>query len=251
MLARMNIYLSPHHDDVCFSIGNLASRLGGDLLNLFTTSRYVGADLELPADEAERVQVVSRLRRMEDEAFARAAGLARRGFGFREPRLVGHAPFDLTDLTPEVDMLLANLMPPLFDMLPPHGDPSQVSLYCPMGIGGHRNHISTLLAVRSAFTALGHRCTVFLYEDLHYASVPHVRDAGLQRAAHVFGGYRLSPIVQPLSQDDADRKMRWIGLYASQHRRSPCAADFTPASGSHKIPHEIIWRVSSLESRQA
>lgn len=247
----MNVYLSPHHDDVCFSIGNLASRLGGELVNLFTTSRYVGADLDLPADEAERVDVVSRLRRLEDEAFAEAAGLARCGLGLREPRLMGHAPFDLTDLAPEVDLLLAELAPRLLDRLPLGGNPNTAGLYCPMGIGGHRNHISSLLAVRGAYAALARRCTVFLYEDLHYASVAHVRDEGLRRAAHVFGDCRLSPVVQPLSRDDADRKMQWIGLYASQHPRPPRVADFTPASGMDANVHEIVWRVSPLEANQA
>jgi hypothetical protein len=247
----MNLYLSPHHDDVCFSIGNLASRLGGDLVNLFTTSRYVGADLDLPADEAARVEVVSRLRRLEDEAFAEAAGLARHGFGFREPRLAGYEPFDLTDLAPEVDLLLAELIPYLLDRLPSDGDPNAAGLYCPMGIGGHRNHISTLLAVRGAYTALSRRRTVYLYEDLHYASVAPVRDEGLRRAAQVFGGYRLSPIVQPLSQGEAERKMAWIGLYASQHPRTPQLADFTPASGLDANVHEIVWRVSPPDAAQA
>ena len=244
MLAPMNLYLSPHHDDVCFSIGNLAARLGGEVWNLFTISRYVGADMDLPPEGPERVAVVSRLRWREDEAFVRAARLAHRGFGFREPRLVGHDPFDLTDLAPEVDMLTARVVPRVLDLLPSDGDAEAASLYCPMGIGGHRNHVSTLLAVRGACEALSRRCAVFLYEDLHYASVPHVREAGLQRAARVFEGYGLSPIVKPLSAEEADRKMGWIGLYASQHTHTPLARDFTPASGLDAGPHEIVWRVA-------
>jgi len=37
----MHIFLSPHHDDICFSLGHLAGRGGGDLVNLFTRSQYV------------------------------------------------------------------------------------------------------------------------------------------------------------------------------------------------------------------
>ena len=251
MVCDMHLYLSPHHDDVCFSIGNLASRMGGDVLNLFTVSRYVAVDQGLPADEAARVEAVSALRRLEDEAFVRAAGLIHRGLGFREARLTGHEPFDLADLAPEVDMLLAELMPVVLGMLPSGGDPSQASLYCPMGIGGHRNHISTFLAVRAAYEVLRHRCTVFLYEDLHYASVPRLREDGLRRAAHVFGDYRLSEVVHPLDVDEAERKMRWIGLYASQHPHPPRIADFTPASGLAEGPHEIVWRVSPMDGDQA
>ena len=34
----MAIFLSPHHDDICFSLAGLAERTGGDLVNIFTIS---------------------------------------------------------------------------------------------------------------------------------------------------------------------------------------------------------------------
>jgi len=113
-----------------------------------------------------------------------------------------------------------------------------------MGIGGHRNHLSVLLAVRGAYEALGRRCAVFLYEDLHYASDARARQRGLALAAKVFAGAELSPIVVALDPPAAERKMDWIGLYASQHARPPRLTDFTPASGLSPGPHEIVWRVS-------
>jgi hypothetical protein len=247
----MYVYLSPHHDDVCFSIGHLAGRFGGDLVNLFTLSRYVAVNMDLPTDDDSRVEVVSRLRRQEDQRFVQAARLVRHDLGLREPPLVGHGPFDLTNIDVEVAALSASLVPYLLTMLPGEGDPGAVSLYCPMGIGGHRNHISTLLAVRGAYDLLRRRCTVFLYEDLHYASVHHARDIGLRRAARIFAGIQLSVIVLPLHSRDADRKMQWISLYASQHAHTPRVADFTPASGIGPGLHEIVWQVSPLIGVQA
>lgn len=245
MLVGMHIYLSPHHDDVCFSIGCLAGRFGGDLVNLFTLSAYVAIDMDLPADGMARVAVVSRLRRQEDQRFVQAARLLRHDLRLREPPLIGYGPFDLTGLDVEVAALSAILMPYLLAMLPGDGDPGAARLYCPMGIGGHRNHLSTLLAVRRAYDALRRRCAVFLYEDLHYASDPPAREAGLRCAAQVFAGTKLSRIVLPLHSHEAERKMQWIGLYASQHNRAPRLADYTPASGIASGPHEIIWQVSA------
>jgi hypothetical protein len=244
-LARMNLYLSPHNDDVCFSIGCLASRAGGELVTLFTQSRYVAVDMDLPAGDAARAEVITQLRREEDQRFANAAGLARREFAFQEPPIAGRRPFDLADLDVEIAALSAELIPFLSARLLDQGDPGAANLYCPMGVGAHRDHLTTLLAVRRAYDLLRPRCTVFLYEDLHYASVGKAREAGLQRAGQIFAGMRLTREVLPLEPAEIERKMAWINFYASQHPRPPQAADFIPASGAAAGPHEVVWRVSA------
>jgi len=73
----MHVYLSPHNDDVCFSIGHLADRFGGELVNLFTRSRYVAVEMEPPSDSEARVEAVSRLRQQEDRLAPGKARLRR------------------------------------------------------------------------------------------------------------------------------------------------------------------------------
>ena len=239
----MHVYLSPHNDDVCFSIAHIASRFRGDLVNLFTRSCYVAVNIELPSDEEERIELISQLRRQEDQLFTEAAGLVRHDLGLSEPALIGYDPFDLTDVKSEAGALSERLIPFLSSMLPGEGNPSAASLYCPIGIGGHRNHLSTLLAVRNACDDLSRRCTVFLYEDLPYANDPRARQDGLRRAATLFGATQLSPIVFPIDSDDAKRKMGLIRLYATQHRHVPGMVEFTPASRRVEGLHEIVWKV--------
>ncbi|MDR3419424.1 MAG: hypothetical protein P4L83_24865 [Nevskia sp.] len=239
----MHIYLSPHHDDVCFSLANLAGRQGGHLVNLYTRSRFVEAKLELPADEAARVETVSRLRCQEDEHFAGAAHLVRHDLGLSEPELVGRRSFDLADLEGDVAALSARLPPYLETIMSGAGQSEPVNVYCPMGIGGHRNHVMTMLAIRDARAVLHRRCSLFLYEDLHYARVPRARQVGLWRAMQAFAGNRMSPLVMPLAPAEVERKMQWISLYASQFGKPPDVADFTPASGLAPGVHEIVWRV--------
>jgi hypothetical protein len=238
----MHIYLSPHHDDICFSLAHFASRFPGQLINLYTRSRYVGAPLDLPADEAARIEAVSRLRREEDLRFVAAIQATRHDLELKEPALMGRNTRDLADLDGEVAALSAGLIPLLSELLPKAG-PGAANLFCPMGIGGHRNHVTTLLAIRAAYDALRTRCSVFLYEDLHYASVAAVRNAGLQRAGQIFAGCQLTGSVVTLDPAESARKMLCIGLYASQHATPPREADFIPASGLATGLHEIIWRV--------
>ncbi|MGO8713624.1 MAG: hypothetical protein ACLQUZ_16490 [Rhizomicrobium sp.] len=217
-------------------------------MNLFTRSRYVAVDLELPTDDEAQVEAITRLRRREDELFAGTARLTRHDLGLSEPPVLGYKPFDLANLTAEVAALSQRLMPCILALLPGEGDPHGAELYCPMGIGGHRNHLSTLLAVRRAYDWLRRRCTVFLYEDLHYASDFGVRQVGLQRATQLFAPSRLTPIVMPINADDCERKMRLIRLYASQHASPPRFDKFTPASGLASGLHEIVWQLAPVDA---
>jgi len=240
----MHVYLSPHFDDICFSLGGLASREGGDLINIFTRSSYVAKDIALPEQEDARAEAISRLRDQEDRQFAEAARLKRHDIGLWEPALMGWDPFDLTSFDTEVAALSARLLPLLLAMLPGQGEARTARLYCPMGIGGHRNHLSTLVVVRRAYDVLRERCTIFLYEDLHYASASHVREQGVELATRIFSGKLRSPTVLPLDAEAAARKVQLIGLYASQHARPPLIGTFTPASGLVAGPHEVVWQVS-------
>ena len=245
----MRIYISPHSDDVCFSIGHLVARHGGELMNVFTSSLYVAAPMRLPFDRDQRVAFVSELRKREDMRFAQAADLRRHDLGLAEPPVIGLDSFDLSGLDQEVEALSDRLIPYLIALLSTDGDPNTAALYCPMGIGGHRNHVSILLAVRDAYKALARLCTVWLYEDLHYASKPVARRQGLSFAKNAFVGAELSPTVLRLDPAAVERKLGWVGLYASQHGRPPRPEDFTPASGAEQSPHEMVWRVRASQGQ--
>ena len=237
----MQIYLSPHHDDVCFSLGDMAFRRGGELVNIFTRSDYLAARMLLPTSCGSRADLVSEIRRGEDRRFAEAANLNRHDLGLSEPALVGHRPFDLTGLRQEVELLQHRLIPRLEAMLPTDSVPDAATIYCPLGIGGHRNHLAVLLAVQDNFAALSRRCDVRFYEDLHYASDAAVRDRGIARARKILAGIDLVPQIMTLDAEAAVRKMDAIRFYASQHASPPLRRHYTPASFPADAMHEIVY----------
>lgn len=239
----MAIFLSPHADDICFSLAGLAERTGGTLVSIFTVSNYVAAPLALPDEWEERIATVTALRRAEDIRFADAAGLARHDLALSEPPVTGWGAFDLTRLDEEVTLLARQLVPFVLGLASRDGDP-RPALYCPMGIGGHRNHLSVMLAVRRAIVVLSSACDLFLYEDLHYASRAPVRQRGLGIARQVFGDALTEAIPVPLDPGAAARKFQHLSSYASQHHEAPRLADFTPASGLCDLPHEIVWPIA-------
>src|ERR1044072_2817307 len=151
----MHIYLSPHHDDVCFSIGHLAAQQGGELVNLFTRSSY--AAVPVRTDGQDRIPRITGLRRDEDRLFAEQTGLTRHDLGLDETSVIGRHSFDVSDLDGEIAILRQSLIGYLEDLLPEDAVYQNSTLFCPMGIGAHRNHVSTLLAIREAFDALSRR----------------------------------------------------------------------------------------------
>jgi len=239
----MHIYLSPHHDDVCFSLGHGAALTGGALVNVFTSSLYVATSPDLPADREGRLAAVSALRAAEDARFAAGAGLERHDIGLAEPPVIGRNPFDLRELKAEVDLLSDRLLPLVMRLIDAAGDGARPVLHCPLGIGGHRNHVSVLMAVRRGWPQLARRCELRCYEDLPYASNAGARDRALAFFASLFEGFARDPLVTVLSSGEAARKLARIAIYASQHAAPPEPVQFTPASGLATGPHEISWRL--------
>jgi hypothetical protein len=238
----MNIYLSPHHDDVCFSISHFAHAHGGELLNLFTVSSYLAASSGVAGAERAPVETITERRRLEDLRFVQACGLRSHDLGLSDVPDDAD-PFDLTDIEAEVDLLSERLIPYLLDLLPQDSDANSAALYCPMGIGGHRNHVSTLRSIQRAYADLSKRCAIWLYEELYYASIPSIRNRDVAAARATFADRGLLPMIAPLSAAEMEMKLRWIGFYESQLDCTPQADQYIPASDVSPWPHESIWRV--------
>jgi hypothetical protein len=108
------IYISAHHDDVCFSIGQLCQRLGGgSLLNVFSLSNYTHESLCIPGD----VNHVSALRDKEDAAFASLCGLRRINLELLDAPLRGRRPFDKSERENEGKLIGPRLMNATLELL--------------------------------------------------------------------------------------------------------------------------------------
>src|SRR6476619_5204407 len=95
------IYLSPHHYDICFSLGCIAKKLPGTLVNIFSISDYTHESLGLPHE----VETVSRMRDEEDNRFALACGLSKLNLDQFDSPLRNRAPFDVSARAEEVETL--------------------------------------------------------------------------------------------------------------------------------------------------
>jgi hypothetical protein len=230
-----NIYLSPHHDDVAFSLGALvAGAPGGLLVNLFTRSGYVeGTPVDQRPDVAA-VERVTALRRAEDLAFAAQYRLDRLDLGLDEPPVRGRSPWDLEGLADDIEQLRV----PLTALLERVADGTQI--FCPAGIGGHVNHLAVRAVVIGMLAELARRAEVLFYEDLPYAASSRSRRRGIADLRAALGGGKLRRGAWAAGAE----KLVAVNLYASQQAAPRGSLQrFSPRTIWPFGPHEAVWGV--------
>jgi len=245
MLERESVFLSPHRDDICFSIGLLAWFLGGTIISLFTRSQYTASTTaDLSADTVERV---SNLRRDEDLRFMSLCNLSEVDLGWSEAPLRGYNPFDVSALQAE----LATFESELIDALKSFGSPEgryKPWLFCPSGIGGHRDHLIVRNSIANHIPELEQAFVLAFYEDLPYAYHMERYNAGIGDFLSLFVSNQVHRTA--IRFDDLlGLKLRMLHCYASQFDKLPeDLAHFTPAA-SGSVVCEAIWTRPSVVSR--
>jgi LmbE family N-acetylglucosaminyl deacetylase len=208
LLGRPVLALSPHPDDIAFSVGGLlrwlAARTDITLVTVFTRNVWV-PNLELPEPDEE---TVSRLRQAEDVRYCERVGVRRVPLGLPDAGLRGYD--DLTErLAPRAEAeVAAAVREALAALLPDRG-----ALLCPLGLGGHVDHG----IVRDAALAVeaGTARHVVFYEDLPYAR--HLDDAEIaMHAGRVDAAAR--PYRFALAPPLWRRKLEDLAVYRTQVR---------------------------------
>ncbi len=239
-----DVFISPHCDDVCFSLGAQAlARNAGTLLTVFPVSAYTAA---LPNGDRSKSSVITQTRLDEDAAFARATGLQACCLPFRDARMREQTPFDSRLATAMVVQIEARLIGAL--MGPMIGRRPGVSpwLFCPAAIGGHLDHVTVLLTVWKNRALLSRHYRLAFYEDLHYASDRLRRERGLANLHRLLGGVVLRRVAWPLDEKQQAAKMRLVWLHASQLTpQISTIAAYTPAVSQSATPHEAVWVLQS------
>jgi len=236
------VYLSPHHDDICFSLGALTGKIrGGILVNIFSISSYADEALHLPLDP----RLVSRIRNQEDDGFALRCGLTKHNLDQLDSPLRNRGPYDPMDRLGEVEQFAPLLRVCLASLSSPQ---EKALLFCPAGIGMHRDHLIVRDIIIRDYEQFRAAFDIVFYEDLHYASKIAAREQGLREFLEVAGkwGYTIRYKFE-VTLD----KLNLIWQYKSQFGNLPTdLSSFSPADGSSS-PHEAVWtnkRIEALEN---
>ncbi len=238
--SEEDVFLSPHSDDVCFSLGVLASvRRRGTLLTVFPVSAYVAAK---PNGHRGRSGAITQLRLNEDSAFVRAASLTAAYLPFQDAMMRGQSSFDVRPAPDVVRTIEAQLIRALMGPMIGRRFGRLPWLFCPAAVGAHVDHLAVLLTVLKHRALLGQCYQLAFYEDLHYASDPARRERGLANLQRLLGGVAMRRVAWSLDEARQAAKMRLVGLYGSQLTpQLNGIAAFTPAAPNGMTPHEAVW----------
>jgi len=237
--SSLDIYLQPHSDDVCFSLGAFAwRRHRGILLTACPVSGHVPLR---PDGTRPSADWVTRTRIAEDRAFAEQCGLHTEFLELPDSAFLGHHPFDLSRVEENLQRIESPLLGALLTARPSKLSSGRPWLFCPSGIGGHVDHVAMRMLVNQNYDRISRCYCIGFYEDLYYASSADTRIVGINSLLEDARGHQLRRYVFPFGKD-ISRKLALIQLYRSQFLTMPTSAErFTPAIGTPSAPHEAIW----------
>ncbi len=234
-----DIYLQPHSDDICFSLGAFAHRRRcGILLTVFARSAYLPFR---PGAARPPAEWVTKTRIAEDKVFAEACGLSTDHLDLPDAALMGQRSTNLGWVNEDLQRIKAPLLHALLAAPLEQTLHSRPWLFCPSGIGGHVDHVAVRMLVQQNYDQLSQRYRIGFYEDLYYASSAPARNVGIINLFHGMPGAKLHRHVFPLGEF-MSKKIALIQLYGSQFLTVPQTIEqFTPALEPPDAPHEAIW----------
>lgn len=203
------ILVSPHSDDIAFSIGgtllqNIFTR-PILMVTIFTKSNYS------PCININESDTISKVRHLEDVEFADKLEIEFQSFNFSEPPLRGYPS---RDIFANNDPASDPIYPEVYDALSKLIQSSQCEqIVSPMGLGNHIDH--NIVCNICCRIAKENNIRLVFYEDLHYASRLTLKQIK-ERA------YSISPDIKYRKINITsifNNKTENINLYKTQTRR--------------------------------
>ena len=248
-----DVYISPHCDDICFSLGcHVAERGEGTLLGVCSRSKFLGNTAMIEAEKflelslEAQIMFASATRLDEDKKFAERTSLKREYCNLDEATLRDCHPFDPAIVSRDYGYMASTVMRHVRDLavLPVGGLPG---LYCPIGIGGHVDHLIVRETILENVTELRGLFDIRFYEDLPYACQYDVRRQGLRDFFARVAPFEPQRIAFPVRMQN--QKIDLVGIYASQIDPGPVAIrKYSPALMPFSPVHEAIWVLGASTS---
>ena len=236
MKISNKVFLSPHFDDLAFSLsGHLLDWREGFLVNIFSVCNRVTSKYKSQNPMHYDVTSVSKIRDAEDILFCNQFYLNRFNLEMSEATVRGEHHFNLNGLEP-LKNELSNILIPFLLQLVEADQQAKLALYCPMGIGGHIDHLATLQVVIGNYQVLRQFFDIYFYEEFPYASSKLIRKTGLINFYSCFENAQYRNFVKQLNTAEVEAKIDLISIYQSQ---------LSTLVKSTFIPCESIWHVEN------
>ncbi|CAG0998651.1 MAG: GlcNAc-PI de-N-acetylase [Candidatus Methanoperedens nitroreducens] len=204
------ILVSPHSDDIAYSIGGtlLQNFFNRPILmvTIFTKSNYS------PCIKISGSEIISKLRHLEDIGFTDKLEMGYQGLNFNEPPLRGYSRMGIfTNNNPDSDPIYTEVHNSLLKLIKSYPCDLIVS---PMGLGNHIDHI--MLCDICCRIAKENNIRIVFYEDLQYASMLTLKQIKIR-------AYSINPNLKYFNINISpifNNKIENMKFYKTQARRT-------------------------------
>ena len=204
------ILVSPHSDDIAYSIGGtlLQNFFNRPILmvTIFTKSNYS------PCIKMSDSEIISKVRYLEDVGFTDKLEMDYQRLNFNEPPLRGYShPGIFTNNNPDSDPIYTEVHNSLLKLIKSYPCNLIVS---PMGLGNHIDHI--MLCDICCRIAKENNIRIVFYEDLQYASMLTLKQIK-------FRAYSINPNLKYFNINISpifNNKIENMKFYKTQARRT-------------------------------
>jgi LmbE family N-acetylglucosaminyl deacetylase len=202
--ALRPLFVSPHPDDICFSVACLAAHVAGPkhLLTVFTCSRWTEPGRMPGAGHAE----VTAARKREDVSFCRRNAFTRHALAMPDSSMRHEPGRGLRDSTGHEAALAESILTALRALCRRE---RTSALFAPLALGVHADHVACRVACEQVAAEGG--LALLYYEDLPYAG--ELTMSAIRRAAT--GAGRLRPWLCR-SAVPLEEKLAAVSAYETQ-----------------------------------
>lgn len=251
-VSPFDVYLQPHSDDICFSLGALAYKNScGILLTVFPISAYMPNPRDAaypftpPKSQRPSSDWITKSRINEDKAFAAACKLETRFLEIPCASFLGHESFNLAWVNQNQQRITSALLNTLLTIAAHRPSRLRSWLFCPSGIGGHVDHVAVRSLVNQNINLLSLYYRIGFYEDLPYASNTAARSSGINILRNEMRNKQLHRYAFPF-REYVSEKLSLTEIYSSQFLDQPSIDQFAPAADVPNAPHEAFWSLETF-----
>ena len=226
-----HIYLSPHYDDIAFSLSS-EIQADGFVLDVFTISNYVENKKCLNGSLA-----VSEVRKNEEMDFIKKNKLKYKIMNLKDSRMYG-SPFSRYHEIPINKELEKELLKTIHELnLKNKID----TLFCPLGVGKHLDHLQLFLIIQKHYRKLKKEFNVVFYAEIPYIFYQNNLRNRVNYLKHWLHINHIRSHRYTLTNTEVMLKIKQLKIYKSQFPNSSSKVIFDRISDLKAQVIEIMY----------
>ena len=226
-----DIYLSPHYDDIAFSLSSFI-KPNNLLIDVFTISNYI----ENQNSNLKNLSI-SEIRENEEKLFTSFNNLNFIKLDFHDRGMQGN-PFSFYYNVLSDDILEKRLISLITSLIVTN---KKITLYCPLGVGKHYDHLQVFNIIQKNFEELQKNFEIKFYAESPYLSYKNNLDNRKRNLKQWFSEYNIKEYKKELNSTQIKQKIKNLVCYKSQFNDLSVRTILSKLTANNSKIYEIIY----------